>query len=230
MARRSACLVLLASSAAGWVAPRRAPRPPVAARSADRDFYADLGVKPSASAEEIKAAFRSKAKTLHPDVAERETVAGEARKAVYADVEKARLLLAELDADADRDGLEKELCAVVADIAMRSEDRRDELAEIDAKRKAAADAWQIVVDANEVLSDEKRRGDLDRKASAEALGDAIGTVGGVAFIGAVNVAKFGLGAVGAALKASADDGEKEKTKDDRGKEPKEKKDGKWAYD
>ena len=59
---------------------------------------------------------------------------------------------------------------------------------------------------------------------------AIGTVGGVAFIGAVNVAKFGLGAVGAALKASADDGEKEKTKDDRGKEPKEKKDGKWAYD
>jgi len=47
-------------------------RPPSARKSADfrpvEDWYRVLGVKPSASAAEIKRAFRARAKALHPDI------------------------------------------------------------------------------------------------------------------------------------------------------------------
>ena len=54
-----------------------------------------------------------------------------------------------------------------------------------------------------MLSNEKSRSDVDRKASAEAVGNALGTLGGVAFIGLQNMGKMAAGAVGAAVEAGA---------------------------
>ena len=58
-----------------------------------------------------------------------------------------------------------------------------------------------MVDAHDVLSNEKSRSDVDRKASAEAVGNALGTLGGVAFIGLQNMGKMAGSALGAAVEA-----------------------------
>ena len=107
----------------------------------------------------------------------------------------------ELDAESTREDLEKDLCAAAATLATLGDDRRAELEAREARRNAATTAWQTIVDAHDVLSNEKSRSDVDRKASAEAVGNAIGTIGGVAFIGLGNVAKMAAGAVGAAVEA-----------------------------
>ena len=90
-----------------------------------------------------------------------------------------------------------------ATLATLGDDRRAELEAREARRNAATKAWQTVVDAHDVLSNEKSRSDVDRKASAEAVGNALGTLGGVAFIGLQNMGKMAAGAVGAAVEAGA---------------------------
>ena len=109
----------------------------------------------------------------------------------------------ELDAESTREDLEKDLCAAAATLATLGDDRRAELEAREARRNAATKAWQTVVDAHDVLSNEKSRSDVDRKASAEAVGNALGTLGGVAFIGLQNMGKMAAGAVGAAVEAGA---------------------------
>lgn len=93
-----------------------------------RDYYEDLGVKNTATTSEVKAAFRTAAKTLHPDVALSNGMAKrEVHAAVMRDVKAARALLGELELDATRDGLEEDLVRVVANIIERKDARRKEL-------------------------------------------------------------------------------------------------------
>ena len=165
--------------------------------------YEVLGVRTSAKPDEIRKAFREKAKSLHPDVVlaksgTPDTKAGDAAAKAATEIRK---FLDELDAESTREDLEKDLCAAAATLATLGDDRRAELEAREARRNAATTAWQTVVDAHDVLSNEKSRSDVDRKASAEAVGNALGTIGGVAFIGLGNVAKMAAGAVGAAVEA-----------------------------
>lgn len=168
-----------------------------ATRLRERNYYEDLGVPSGSSAEMIKKAFRSAAKTLHPD--QIMGTGGLARRAVASDVagrvETVRALLDELEGGAMRDGLEEALVREAAAIADAGDARRAEKIAADRVRDEAAKRWQIIVDAHGVLSDQERKAAVDRKASAEALGDAIGTVGGMAFMGLGKVAEFGLDAV-----------------------------------
>ncbi|ELB93972.1 chaperone protein DnaJ, partial [Rhodococcus wratislaviensis IFP 2016] len=48
----------------------------------ERDFYADLGVPSTASAEEIKRAYRKLARQLHPDANPGDAASGERFKSV----------------------------------------------------------------------------------------------------------------------------------------------------
>ena len=165
--------------------------------------YEVLGVRTSAKPDEIRKAFREKAKSLHPDVVlaksgTPETKAGDAAAKAAQEIRK---FLDELDAESTREDLEKDLCAAAATLATLGDDRRAELEAREARRNAATKAWQTIVDAHDVLSNEKSRSDVDRKASAEAVGNAIGTLGGVAFIGLQNMGKMAAGAVGAAVEA-----------------------------
>ena len=165
--------------------------------------YEVLGVRTSAKPDEIRKAFREKAKSLHPDVVlaksgTPETKAGDAAAKAANEIRK---FLDELDAESTREDLEKDLCAAAATLATLGDDRRAELEAREARRNAATKAWQTVVDAHDVLSNEKSRSDVDRKASAEAVGNALGTLGGVAFIGLQNMGKMAAGAVGAAVEA-----------------------------
>ena len=129
-----------------------------------------------------------------------ETKAGDAAAKAAQEIRK---FLDELDAESTREDLEKDLCAAAATLATLGDDRRAELEAREARRNAATKAWQTVVDAHDVLSNEKSRSDVDRKASAEAVGNALGTLGGVAFIGLQNMGKMAAGAVGAAVEAGA---------------------------
>ena len=167
--------------------------------------YEVLGVRTSAKPDEIRKAFREKAKSLHPDVVlaksgTPETKAGDAAAKAAQEIRK---FLDELDAESTREDLGKEICKAAATLATLGDDRRAELEAREARRNAATKAWQTVVDAHDVLSNEKSRSDVDRKASAEAVGNALGTLGGVAFIGLQNMGKMAAGAVGAAVEAGA---------------------------
>ncbi len=116
-----------------------------------------LGVRTSAKPDEIRKAFREKAKSLHPDVVlaksgTPETVAGDAAAKAANEIRK---FLDELDAESTREDLEKDLCAAAATLATLGDDRRAELEAREARRNAATTAWQTIVDAHDVLSNEK---------------------------------------------------------------------------
>lgn len=163
--------------------------------------YEVLGLRTSATPDEIRKAFRAKAKTLHPDVvlAKSGTPATVAGDAAATAADEIRAFLDELDAEATRVDLEMDLCAAAATLATLGDDRRAELAAREARKAAASAAWQTIVDAHDILSNEKSRSDVDRKASAEAVGNALGTLGGVAFLGLGNAAKLAANAVGKAV-------------------------------
>ena len=90
-------------------------------------------------------------------------------------------------------------------IAEVAAERRDEVLARERAKQEAADAWQRICEAHDLLSDEKKRAEVDRKASAEAVGSAIGTMGGIAFMGLANAAKFGIDAAAVAMARSEDD-------------------------
>lgn len=163
--------------------------------------YEVLGLRTSATPDEVRKAFRAKAKTLHPDVvlAKSGTPATVAGDAAATAADEIRAFLDELDAEATRVDLEMDLCAAAATLATLGDDRRAELAAREARKAAASAAWQTIVDAHDILSNEKSRSDVDRKASAEAVGNALGTLGGVAFLGLGNAAKLAANAVGKAV-------------------------------
>lgn len=163
--------------------------------------YEVLGLRTSATPDEVRKAFRAKAKTLHPDVvlAKSGTPATVAGDAAATAADEIRAFLDELDAEATRVDLEMDLCAAAATLATLGDDRRAELAAREARKAAASAAWQTIVDAHDILSNEKSRSDVDRKASAEAVGNALGTLGGVAFLGLGNAAKLASNAVGKAV-------------------------------
>ena len=255
-------MMLCVVSTSGFHTPQNKARRRTRLNAEAQSPYEVLGVRTSAKPDEIRKAFREKAKSLHPDVVlaksgTPETKAGDAAKKASDEIRK---FLDELDAESTREDLEKDLCAAAATLATLGDDRRAELearearrnaatkawqtvvdahdvlsneksrsdvdrkasaeavgnalgtlgddrrAELEARearRNAATKAWQTVVDAHDVLSNEKSRSDVDRKASAEAVGNALGTLGGVAFIGLQNMGKMAAGAVGAAVEAGA---------------------------
>ena len=62
-----------------------------------RNYYEVLGVKPSATSEEIKSAFRKLAKATHPDLA------GDAKKEEFQEVEEAYTVLSDESKRAEYD-------------------------------------------------------------------------------------------------------------------------------
>ena len=187
----------------GFHTPQNTARRRTRLKAEEQSPYEVLGVRTSAKPDEIRKAFREKAKSLHPDVVlaksgTPETKAGDAAAKAAQEIRK---FLDELDAESTREDLEKDLCAAAATLATLGDDRRAELEAREARRNAATKAWQTVVDAHDVLSNEKSRSDVDRKASAEAVGNALGTLGGVAFIGLQNMGKMAGSALGAAVEA-----------------------------
>jgi hypothetical protein len=202
---RSCALLCVFLTSSGFERQTPAPRRRRIVRNAEAEKVASpyevLGLRTSANADEIRKAFRTKAKTLHPDVVlaksgTPETVAGDAAATAADEI---RAFLDELDAESTRVDLEMDLCAAAATLATLGDDRRAELAAREARKAVASAAWQTIVDAHDILSNEKSRSDVDRKASAEAVGNALGTLGGVAFLGLGNAAKLAANAVGKAV-------------------------------
>ena len=137
---------------------------------------------------------------MHPDaVLAGDEVKRNATDATAEAAKEARALLAELDEGSLRDDLEEALCRATARVAVLGAERREEARLMNERRDNATAAWRDVVDAHDILSDEKKRAEVDRRQSAEAVGNALGTLGGVAFVGLGQVAKFGLDVASSAL-------------------------------
>jgi DnaJ-domain-containing protein 1 len=166
--------------------------------------YQILGVRRSAKPADIKKAYRERAKMLHPDVVCAKSGTQEVFGAASAKLAKQmRAFLHELDAESTRADLERDLLAAAKQVALLGEDRRSEIEGREALKIEATENWQTVVDAYELLSNEKKRSNYDRKQTVDAVGSALGTIGIGAMAGLGEVAKVAAGAVNKAI----DDGE-----------------------